>query len=35
MRRKTFGPFNEISVKFSGCEDVAEGAVDEGGPTKE
>lgn len=35
MRRKTFRPFNKLSVKFSDCEGVAEGAVDEGGPTRE
>lgn len=35
MRRKTFRPFNKLSVKFSDCEGVTEGAVDEGGPTRE
>lgn len=35
MRRKTFSPFNKISVKFSDHEGTSEGAVDEGGPTRE
>lgn len=35
MRRKTFRPFNKLSVKFSDCEGVTEGAIDEGGPTRE
>ncbi|CAH0558338.1 unnamed protein product [Brassicogethes aeneus] len=35
MRRKTFDPFNKISVKFSDYEGNSEGAVDEGGPTRE
>lgn len=35
MRRKTFWPFNKLPVKFSDCEGVTEGAIDEGGPTRE
>lgn len=35
MRRKTFDPLNRISVKFSDHEGTSEGAVDEGGPTRE
>lgn len=35
LRRKTFRPFNKMSVKFSDCEGGTEGAIDEGGPTRE
>lgn len=35
MRRKTFDPFKKISVKFSDLEGNSEGAIDEGGPTRE
>ncbi|XP_031334066.1 G2/M phase-specific E3 ubiquitin-protein ligase-like [Photinus pyralis] len=35
IRRKTFSPFNKISVMFSDIEGRSEGAVDAGGPTRE
>ncbi|KAL1489197.1 hypothetical protein ABEB36_014130 [Hypothenemus hampei] len=35
LRRKSFAPFNRISVKFSDIEGMSEGAVDEGGPKRE
>lgn len=35
MRRQTFSPFNKIFVKFSDMEGTSEGAIDEGGPTRE
>ncbi|KAF5276798.1 hypothetical protein FQR65_LT16177 [Abscondita terminalis] len=35
VQRKTFKPFNKISVMFSDIEGNSEGAVDIGGPTRE
>lgn len=35
MRRQTFSPYNKIFVKFSDLEGTSEGAIDEGGPTRE
>lgn len=35
LRRKTFFPFNKISVLFSDIEGNSEGAVDAGGPMRE
>ncbi|CAG9819138.1 unnamed protein product [Phaedon cochleariae] len=35
MRRQSFSPYNKIFVKFSDMEGTSEGAIDEGGPTRE
>jgi hypothetical protein len=35
LKRKSFSPFNKISVKFSDDAGSSEGAVDLGGPTRE
>lgn len=35
LQRKSFSPFNKLSVKFSDIEGKSEGAVDVGGPTRE
>lgn len=35
MRRPSFSPCNKLFVKFSDIEGESEGAIDEGGPTRE
>lgn len=35
LRRKTFSPWNRISVLFTDISNVTEGAIDLGGPTRE
>ncbi|KAB0790677.1 hypothetical protein PPYR_12030 [Photinus pyralis] len=35
VRRPRFSEFNKFSVKFADVEGIAEGAIDEGGPTRE
>ncbi|KAB0803118.1 hypothetical protein PPYR_00088 [Photinus pyralis] len=35
MRRPTFSPYKKMFVKFSDIEGLSEGAIDDGGPTRE
>lgn len=35
LKRKSFSPYNKISVKFSDVDGIPEGAIDAGGPMRE